>query len=779
MAGAYVALGLIASAISSSQVIAFILAIASCFALTALSAPIINHLFVQILNPELFSFIVSLSFLSRFVNIAKGILDLRDVLFFISFIITALYITCLIIDSRKFASSFHNLRKLYLPSTISLIVFLAFNFAISQVQNLRFDLTQDKIFSISENSQKIVSSLDKKTKITFYYSQKLDELSPSYALFANRVEGLLLELNSIGNDNLKVSFVDPIPFEKTEDDAIKDGLRGITIEDNSKVYIGINVSLVEKDNENHENNNKSETSVTIPLLQPDREQFIEYDITKALIQVQQDAKSKIGIISSLDIFGMPDFSGRTQGSPAWIAFEQAQELFDLKNIFSPQDLYNEPWDLVIIVHPDNKLEPDFIYAIDQYLLKGGSLLIFADPKSEVQPGAFGTPDASSIEVANKILKQTGVSIDKNQIIGDAELATSVNTSELGVFPYVSWLQISKQQMNSSLPSFAQISDMLIPTPGIISTSNVKNENLSFQTLINSSDKAIPLALEEFEGSVPDLQKLYQTVTTSEDKQQSLPIAIRINGSISSNFPEGRPTKQTTKTSPAESEKIENPEKLKEELEEEEESFVFPDHIKNSQAPFSVTLVSDVDFLRDRFWVQAQNLLGQRIVIPQADNGAWLLNLIEVASDNPLLIGLRARGRTSRPFTRFEELQKQANLLFLSQEQNLRQKLDEIETKISELSENQIENQRENLITEDENIKQPDQEQIIKEFTQNLVDTRKKLREVRSKLRQKQNDLENLIIFFNIGFLPIVILLVSFLIFRLRRAKTLKNTSSVA
>jgi vacuolar-type H+-ATPase subunit I/STV1 len=176
-------------------------------------------------------------------------------------------------------------------------------------------------------------------------------------------------------------------------------------------------------------------------------------------------------------------------------------------------------------------------------------------------------------------------------------------------------------------------------------------------------------------------------------------------------------------------------------------------------------VADVDMLRDRFWVQAQNLLGQRIIFPQNDNGSWLLNLLEVSSDNILLLGLRGRGHTSRPFTRFQKLQQEANLLFLDKEQQLQKKINEAEQQLQ-----QLDNEAQNAPEANSQENQKNRDELIQQFTQNLVDTRQQLRQVRFQLRENQERLESLIVFFNIGFLPLLVLMCAAIVAWIRKYK---------
>ena len=728
----YLALGIFASVVATSQVIAFIVGASLCFIFTALGAPIVNHFFVDILPGSVFSFVVSLSLLSNFQQLTKGVMGLPHIIFFASFIFLGLFLANLCLKQRKKGKSF-----LSLHASLAVLGFFVVNFTATHMGNWRLDFTQQKLFTLSHETQTLLSSLETPSTVTFYYSNRLDEIAPAYSLFAARVRSLLIEMENASNGNIDVKFTSPIPFGSSEDDAIEAGLQGIPLEDGSKIYIGI-----------HIHNDLSDEA--IPILQPNRENFIEYDIVKLIAQVQQKEKPPIGLISSLPVLGMPDFSGQTQGLPAWVAFEEAQEIFDITSVFRPEEVLEQNWRLLLLFHPSaEQMTDEMLYALDQYILKGGKLLVFADPHAQVQATGFGgMSESSSVMVTNALLSETGISMAE-QVLGDPELAVVVNIGDQldpQNLPYVSWTRLGASQLNSEISSSAQITELLLATPGII---NIEKENPDIQVteLLSSSSSGVALSPEDFAEDIPDIQGLYNHATNAETPKERRLLALRISGEMQSAFTEGAPTPEQNA---AQEEDTQNEQPQK-------EAYRFPPHISQSQAPFSLTLVTDTDFLRDRFWVRTQNLLGQRIAIPERDNGAWLLNLLEEGSDHPLLLGIRGKGVSARPFTRFEELQQQANLAYLAEEQELRLLLEENENKLSELD------------PEDESTKE-----ISVEVRQALIETRQKLRDVQLKLRQSEEQLIAQITYLNIGFLPTVLLLCSLVvaIIRYRRRKTL-------
>jgi ABC-type uncharacterized transport system involved in gliding motility auxiliary subunit len=216
------------------------------------------------------------------------------------------------------------------------------------------------------------------------------------------------------------------------------------------------------------------------------------------------------------------------------------------------------------------------------------------------------------------------------------------------------------------------------------------------------------------------------------------IAARLRGEVPSAFPDGPPAGT-------------------------EEPADGSAHTAVSSGPIDVIVVSDVDWLHDSMWVQELGQLGgQRLVQMFADNGNFLVNALDNMSGSSDLISLRGRGGARRPFTKVEELERQAEQRYKSEENALLERIDEAERRISELQKEKDESTR--------FILSPEQEAEIDKLLEDQIEARKRLREVRHELRK---DIENLglqVKFANIGLIPIALIAVAIGVSTARRRR---------
>src|SRR6185437_17125056 len=98
-------------------------------------------------------------------------------------------------------------------------------------------------------------------------------------------------------------------------------------------------------------------------------------------------------------------------------------------------------------------------------------------------------------------------------------------------------------------------------------------------------------------------------------------------------------------------------------------------------PINVIVVADTDMLADRFWVDVQNFVGQKVAVPNANNGDLVTNSIDTLSGGDDLIGLRTRGTAVRPFTLVQNIQRAADERYQDTEKGLEKQLKETQNKI--------------------------------------------------------------------------------------------------
>src|SRR5512145_1304279 len=247
---------------------------------------------------------------------------------------------------------------------LAVVTLLSVNLIASNaLRDARFDLTKERLFTISEGTRKALRAIDEPIDVRVYFSKKLGELAPNYGKSFERVRSMLEQYREISRGKLQVTYLDPEPFSDAEDRAVAAGLKGVRLNQEGEMgYFGIVGS------------NSTDAEANLPFLAIDRERFLEYDVTKLIVTLANQRKSTVGLISGINIEGSPGnpMLGRppTQGP---LLIEHMKEFFEVKTI--AKDAKEIPADIgvLMVVQPES-LSPATAYAIDQFALSGGKVL---------------------------------------------------------------------------------------------------------------------------------------------------------------------------------------------------------------------------------------------------------------------------------------------------------------------------------------------------------------------------------------------------------------------
>lgn len=633
---------------------------------------------------------------------------------------------------------------------LALAGFVALNAALSGVSTLRLDLTEDRLYTLSDGTRQVLEELPEPATLTLYYSERLGQELPFYGNYAARVRDLLREFAAAGGERLTVEVKDPEPFSVTEDEAVEAGLQGAPLDAGGEtVYFGLVGRLGDR-------------ADALAFLQPDRERFLEYDIARMLSGLANPRKPKLGVISNKEVFGSVMAFQQGQEPQPWVAMEQIRESFETVQIWSDDDLIREDPDVLMLIHPHG-LDDDLLYALDQYMLRGGRAVLFHDPWNESDagrpPNMMSMPGASTSDLG-PLLAAWGVTVSDGEIAADRTLGRMVNAgtdAEVVPAPYVAWIQPGPEQFNADDPIVADLPQLILPSPGFIAL--VDEAPLEMIPLIRTSQDAMAVSTDKLAD--PDVLAL---AAEFEPRGEPFVVAARLHGSVPSAFPDGPPVAEED---PAGMEDTEAPDEVAGEAEAEDgaitpppetappetvqadeaeadENTPAPPHLSRSEAPLSIVLIADADMLEDRFWVQVQSFFGQRLAVPFAGNGALALNAAEALSGTDALLSLRTRGQSQRPFTRIQELQRAAEAEHRAEEQRLRDQLAETEERLSAL-------QAEEATAEA-------QEEELRRFTEELLAIRQQLRDVTFQLRRDIEDLQTRLTVINVGLMPALVAL---------------------
>ena len=611
-------------------------------------------------------------------------------------------------------------------AAIALILLLSV-LVVSFLPSLRIDLTEDRLYSLSDGTRNILASLNQPVELMFFYSDSATEDVPQLRTYGNRVQELLREIVIASEGNLRLSVIDPEPFSEEEDLATQFGVRAVPVTQGGEgVYFGL---VAAQDEEGVPE--ALRVTETMPLIRPDQEEFLEYEFMKIITQVTNPERTIIGLITQLDIDG--GFDPMTgQGTQQWMIMDLIRQLYEVRRVDLTSDSIEEDIDILMIVHPEG-LSDRFLYAVDQYVLQGGDALVFLDPNADSMVGRSPQgnliPAGMSSELPG-LLEAWGIEFDNTKVLADNELALRVMMGQgQRPMPHLGMLGVQGNFLAQDDVITNRLETINLSSAGAIS--QLDNTNTTFEPLIVSSSDSM-LMDRSFVESVTDPTLLFDEF---ESEDRSFVIAARVSGLIETAFPDGQPTiAETEEESSSDEEEGDeeafDPDALDNVDEVSEEIGV--EHISASTEPSNILVFADSDILSDRLWVQVTQFFGQRIPQPFANNGDLIINSMDNLSGGADLSSIRSRGRYSRPFTKVLTLQREADDRLRQEESELLGRVAETEASLAELSTDEDGNPIGELTTEIQTE--------IDRFNAELIDTRRRLREVRFQLTE---DIEQL------------------------------------
>lgn len=574
---------------------------------------------------------------------------------------------------------------------------------------VRLDLTENRVYSLSDGSKQILAELDEPIQLYFFFSDKASKGMTSLRNYANRVESLLQEYRSAAGGKIQLHVIDPEPFSEAEDEANRFGLTAATIGPaGDAIYMGLAAR------------NAFDDEKVIAFFDPQQESFLEYEISKLIYQLSDPQKVKVTLISGLSVNGGQNpMTGRFD--PPWTSISQLQQLYDVEQLGVDAEAVPEDTDVLLLIHPKG-LSEALQFSIDQYAMQGGKLLVFVDPHHESDPmAAMGGANGSNLE---KLFDAWGINLNINEVVLDAATGLDIRTQS-GVARHMGFLGLGVEQLDASD----------VTTRGLEMINGASFGAL--QVKDNATIQWLPLLRSSSTTSLMDSMRYAMTRDVKQladdfvDSQQMNVLAARVSGHANSAFAE--PPQESS-----------------------------AQDVVASTDNLNMIVVADTDLLTDRFWVSQANFFGQTIYTPFANNGDFLTNAVENLGGSNALISIRSRGTFSRPFDRVQALTVRAEQAFRQQEQLLQQQLEETEQQLAELQGQR--NEGGALVLS------PSQQQALDDFLQKKIEIRKALRDVRHQLDKDIEALGSWLKLLNIAIAPVLLVLLLGLMARILRRK---------
>lgn len=626
----------------------------------------------------------------------------------------------------------------HLVTIVLLVVGLvAVNYLASSLP-FRVDATADSIYTLSPGTRAILAKLEEPVRLDFYFSQSAAGLRVSDKNYAARVEEMLRQYVRAARGRLELNVIDPKPDTPAEEKATAAGLTGQPLPTGETIYFGLVATHADKQE-------------TIAFFTPQREQFLEYDLSRAIYTVQLFDRHKLGLITSLPLRAQPDYMAMQMGRMPQnqLILGEWERNFEVVTVEPTATELPANLDALAIVHPQG-VSDKLQFAIDQFLLSGKPVFLAVDPSSRVmadqsrQMQMMGGPPPNASSNLPVLLSGWGLSYNANNVVGDLENATQVSTGAGRVSRFPHWISFTREDLNRTALPTSQLESLLFVESGAISLREGVS-GLTFTPLVETSAQSgdLPAFSLQF-GGMDDLSR---QVTVSGKKT----VAALVQGKFKTAFPNGAPKEAEPDKKDA----------AAAEAKKDEPAKPAAEPLKESTGTSTLLLVGDTDWLMDNYSVRRLNFLGMQGYEPLNDNLAFASNAVEFLAGSDDLISIRGKGASIRPFTVVRRMEAAAQQKYQEQLTALEARLNDVQTKLTELQGKKTEGNR--------LVATPEVAKAIEDFQQQQAAMRGERRQIRAALRADIEKLEYTLVAANLTF-PILIIVAFGDWYRRRRRK---------
>ena len=629
--------------------------------------------------------------------------------------------------------------NVYANSLIGVVVIfigiVLFNTITAQLK-FKADLTEGDLFTLSEGSKKLLEDLKEegdgsKLEIRFYLTQGEKGVPVFVSEHGRRIEDLLDQYQEYAGSNIELKKINPRRDTDEEELAVNDGIQLL----NNAFYVGMAVSFLD-------------TTEVIPFFDPAKSTTLEYDISRAIknvLKLKEDRQT-IGVMSSLNVWGGPDASNpmammnRGAQQPPWFFLRQLQQDFNVERLEATATEISDDIDLLLVIHPKN-ISDATEYAIDQFVLSGRKLIVFADPLALKDEGnnqnpQMRIPGMGGASTLSRLFTKWGVNFENSKVVADFNFRLNQRDplSRGRIMP--AYLALGKKAFNQEEIVTRDLGSIRMPYAGSFDVSNLAT-GLTAKELISSSDQAklVDGMSSQFNG-----EKIMDSfLTGSEDGKPTgtnkFALAVKISGTFTTAFPDGKPGSSG------------------DEEESDEEKTTNSNHLKESESENHVCLIGDTDLLsEEHFLIQQRFLLSQNV--------SFVQNIVDHFGDDTL-INIRSRNQ-DRPFTTIMDLEKEAQSKFEDKLKKLeaeQQAILQDKTKLESTGEGQ--NQFTLSIDPE----------ALKDIQKKELEKRKQIKEIRKELRSEIDLIELQIKLANIVSMPALVIIAGIIFFVRKRKVT--------
>jgi ABC-type uncharacterized transport system involved in gliding motility auxiliary subunit len=593
---------------------------------------------------------------------------------------------------------------------------------------VRYDATSEKIYTLSPGTKALLARITEPTTLDLYFTRNATGQFVEYKNYAERVREMLRQYARASGGKIRLNVIDPEPDTPEEEKATASGIEPQTIPGGSQFYFGLVAT-------------QADQQKVIGALNPQREQFLEYDVSELIYGVGQTEKKKLGLISSLPLQGSPGMPMMgQQGTEGQFVVSEWEDTYQIVPVEAAATDLPAGLDVLAVIHPEN-LSQKLQFSIDQFLLGGKPVFLAVDPSSLYfkrqggQAAMFGGPQPSVSSDLPQLLGGWGIAFDSQKVVGDLENAVELRDGS----HYPVWISLTQENFNAKALPTAQLGSALFIEAGSVALK--PGTELTFTPLVETSPKSGDIPVSALQFAQPD--EVARQITPSGKKT----IAALVTGRFRTAFPDGAPKEPE----PASPEKKEDKPAAKASP---------PDSLKQSKTSSILIIVADTDWLFDDYSVRKFDFMGRTAAEPINDNLSFAANSLDFLAGSRDLISIRGKGNSVRPFTVVRRMQADAAEKYREKLTALEARINEVQTKLTELQGKKNEGGR--------LLASPEATRAIEDFQKQQASLRGERRGIRLALREGIDALENRLLAINLLATPLLVCGFGFWFYRRRR-----------
>ena len=587
---------------------------------------------------------------------------------------------------------------------------------------VRLDATAEHIYTLSPGTKSLLAGIEEPLTLDLYCSRDATGQFIEYKNYAERVQEMLRQYVRAAHGKVALHVIDPEPDTPEEERATAAGIEAQTPPGGAEpFYFGVVAT-------------QADQQKALPALAPQREQFLEYDLSELVYSVQQLDKKKLGLITSLPLQGTPGnpMMGQ-QGQDGQYVTTSWEDTFTIVPVDPAATDLPAGLDALAIVHPEN-LPPRLQFGIDQFLLSGKPVFLAVDPSSQYFKrqggGQMAMMQGPSPNVASDLpvlLGGWGVNYDPRKVVGDNSSALEAQGANGTSVHYPVWLGLDRANFNAQSPTTAQLSTLWFVEAGSVALK--PGSGLALTPLVETSAQAGEVDTAALQFAQPD--DIARQIKPAGRKT----IAALISGKFPTAFPDGLPRDEPAADA------------AKPAVPPPPRTPAAP-ALKESKATSTLLVVADTDWLFDDYSLRKFNYLGQSAAEPLNDNLAFAANALDFLSGSQSLLSIRGKGTSLRPFKVVRAMEAEAGAKYREKLAALETELSRVQAKLTELQGKKTEGNR--------LVATPEMTRDIEDFQKQDAKLRSERREIRLVLREGIDALENRLLALNLLAAPLLI-----------------------